>query len=233
PIYAGDRARRRRRHHVKSLRHFDDFVAVAHPDIDQRCAIAVIEMIADVAEQFGAAVQFHLRVAELAHIGTFDLAAQLFGHGLHAITDAEHGQAHFEYALRRARRTGFGNRLWPAGEDDAKRVECADIGFAHVERINFAVHADFAHTACNQLRVLRSEIEDQDAAGVDVLVHIHSGLRSEEHTSELQSRENLVCRLLLEKKKKNPHAAGKTTSLKTPILRHTVLFTQQPVLSSG
>src|SRR5690606_1336069 len=30
----------------------------------------------------------------------------------------------------------------------------------------------------------------------------HSGaFRSEEHTSELQSRENLVCRLLLEKKK--------------------------------
>src|SRR5690606_41174926 len=28
-------------------------------------------------------------------------------------------------------------------------------------------------------------------------------LRSEEHTSELQSRENLVCRLLLEKKKIN------------------------------
>src|SRR5690606_39763527 len=30
--------------------------------------------------------------------------------------------------------------------------------------------------------------------------------RSEEHTSELQSRENLVCRLLLEKKKKEPQA---------------------------
>src|SRR5712675_2801089 len=29
----------------------------------------------------------------------------------------------------------------------------------------------------------------------------HSGLRSEEHTSELQSRLHLVCRLLLEKKK--------------------------------
>src|SRR5690606_39922384 len=29
-----------------------------------------------------------------------------------------------------------------------------------------------------------------------------SPARSEEHTSELQSRENLVCRLLLEKKKK-------------------------------
>src|SRR5262249_39985757 len=32
------------------------------------------------------------------------------------------------------------------------------------------------------------------------------GLRSEEHTSELQSLTNLVCRLLLEKKKKHqPH----------------------------
>src|SRR6266700_4800595 len=32
--------------------------------------------------------------------------------------------------------------------------------------------------------------------------HYRSLSRSEEHTSELQSRENLVCRLLLEKKKK-------------------------------
>src|SRR5215475_14972915 len=31
-----------------------------------------------------------------------------------------------------------------------------------------------------------------------------TGWRSEEHTSELQPREKLVCRLLLEKKKKNP-----------------------------
>src|SRR5437773_8410872 len=30
------------------------------------------------------------------------------------------------------------------------------------------------------------------------------GLRSEEHTSELQSHHDLVCRLLLEKKKKKP-----------------------------
>src|SRR5690606_41489170 len=32
--------------------------------------------------------------------------------------------------------------------------------------------------------------------------------RSEEHTSELQSRENLVCRLLLEKKKTARHLAN-------------------------
>src|SRR2546430_11331495 len=34
------------------------------------------------------------------------------------------------------------------------------------------------------------------------LSHLRSPRRSEEHTSELQSQSNLVCRLLLEKKKK-------------------------------
>src|SRR5205085_4816860 len=34
---------------------------------------------------------------------------------------------------------------------------------------------------------------------------IDGDARSEEHTSELQSQSNLVCRLLLEKKKKNNH----------------------------
>src|SRR5438270_6483921 len=48
-------------------------------------------------------------------------------------------------------------------------------------------------------------------ANMDVYVPVHtlllrfrnSSVRSEEHTSELQSQSNLVCRLLLEKKKNN------------------------------
>src|SRR5687768_18008630 len=39
------------------------------------------------------------------------------------------------------------------------------------------------------------------ARSADILVHRSSLARSEEHTSELQSRLHLVCRLLLEKKK--------------------------------
>src|SRR2546427_3364531 len=35
----------------------------------------------------------------------------------------------------------------------------------------------------------------------DLGIHIGKRVRSEEHTSELQSQSNLVCRLLLEKKK--------------------------------
>src|SRR5436309_4218677 len=40
--------------------------------------------------------------------------------------------------------------------------------------------------------------------------------RSEEHTSELQSRENLVCRLLLEKKKQKANTVVTQRSLLTP-----------------
>src|SRR5207302_10401400 len=47
---------------------------------------------------------------------------------------------------------------------------------------------------------------------------LESHLRSEEHTSELQSRENLVCRLLLEKKKKKKKI--KNTDILTSTLLH-------------
>src|SRR3712207_5169319 len=40
-------------------------------------------------------------------------------------------------------------------------------------------------------------------ANLNAMSAVESLMRSEEHTSELQSRQYLVCRLLLEKKKKN------------------------------
>src|SRR3712207_8590955 len=48
--------------------------------------------------------------------------------------------------------------------------------------------------------------------------YVRAGVRSEEHTSELQSRQYLVCRLLLEKKKINPFIQRVR-----PLFRHTLL----------
>src|SRR5690606_36055413 len=48
---------------------------------------------------------------------------------------------------------------------------------------------------------LRMERHSENALKVAQFLQGHDAVRSEEHTSELQSRENLVCRLLLEKKK--------------------------------
>src|SRR5256886_7496498 len=50
--------------------------------------------------------------------------------------------------------------------------------------------------------------------------------RSEEHTSELQSQSNLVCRLLLEKKNQNSVSTGACTAASTGV---SIQFTSPPI----
>src|SRR3712207_8932818 len=64
-----------------------------------------------------------------------------------------------------------------------------------VEHHAIADHRQLArpdHPGGQQRKLVSDAFDDQRVAGI----------RSEEHTSELQSRQYLVCRLLLEKKKK-------------------------------
>src|SRR2546426_8780637 len=60
----------------------------------------------------------------------------------------------------------------------------------------------FVMTAGHDRRRLRAGAGPGTIYGL-LLAHGRSCIRSEEHTSELQSPCNLVCRLLLEKKKKH------------------------------
>src|SRR5436309_7515732 len=53
-----------------------------------------------------------------------------------------------------------------------------------------------------ELGVVLCTVEEHAKPGETIGEDVLLPIRSEEHTSELQSRENLVCRLLLEKKKK-------------------------------
>src|SRR2546422_3863042 len=66
-------------------------------------------------------------------------------------------------------------------------LDYVEARLGEIDRADFALWSDVAHGLA-----VGSYL---DAAGI-------SYLRSEEHTSELQSRLHLVCRLLLEKKKK-------------------------------
>src|SRR5690606_40998917 len=56
--------------------------------------------------------------------------------------------------------------------------------------------AKVLHLPCGK-GVLRVRFEPRIVHARDTLVSFEKARRSEEHTSELQSRENLVCRLLL------------------------------------
>src|SRR2546429_2911147 len=69
-----------------------------------------------------------------------------------------------------------------------------DVGIAEQHAVTFA--AGLAVAGMKPVVAIYSTFLQR---GYDQLIH---DVRSEEHTSELQSRLHLVCRLLLEKKKK-------------------------------
>src|SRR3712207_8895334 len=55
---------------------------------------------------------------------------------------------------------------------------------------------------CGKTAIELFQTQSPDLVVLDLMLPDIDGFRSEEHTSELQSRQYLVCRLLLEKKKK-------------------------------
>src|SRR2546422_5559451 len=63
-----------------------------------------------------------------------------------------------------------------------------------------------------EIRRRRSRERKAHAFGSKQRLHAGAERRSEEHTSELQSRLHLVCRLLLEKKKKHTNSAHTSKS---------------------
>src|SRR5437773_5608628 len=65
-------------------------------------------------------------------------------------------------------------------------------------------------------------LEVRDVEGVDTTSFPLTSRRSEEHTSELQSHHDLVCRLLLEKKKKK-NKKIKTKKIKQTKVRKKIL----------
>src|SRR2546422_7290027 len=62
-------------------------------------------------------------------------------------------------------------------------------------------------------------IENRQPVGFDAALPGSGLLRSEEHTSELQSRLHLVCRLLLEKKKKTKILRREPEAMATAVMR--------------
>src|SRR2546430_4542975 len=71
----------------------------------------------------------------------------------------------------------------------------------------------------NEVGGITADLQTCTAPPRAIMVGAPQRPRSEEHTSELQSQSNLVCRLLLEKKKRQPHRA--------PSLAHRYPFPSQ------
>src|SRR3712207_6916545 len=71
-------------------------------------------------------------------------------------------------------------------------------------------------------RLAHSTAIELSTLGYDAeLIGAATLVRSEEHTSELQSRQYLVCRLLLEKKKQDTHTTAHRVSIISAYCDHT------------
>src|SRR5690606_42049409 len=82
-------------------------------------------------------------------------------------------------------------------ERDAEEPGKLQHGSRQAQRIPVRQHLDERHVILQRRAWQDVERSFRD---MDVIPDVLKRARSEEHTSELQSRENLVCRLLLEKK---------------------------------
>src|SRR3989442_8886455 len=90
-------------------------------------------------------------------------------------------------------------------EEDLKKLE-AHVRTAVKEGIEKHLRHEPARLSKSRIKRLRGLRRPQyrlRIGEVRIFYDVAEGARSEEHTSELQSRPHLVCRLLLEKKKKD------------------------------
>ena len=159
--HRGDRARVAAADQAESRRQFGDLVAVAHPDVEQPVTLGIASVF-EVAQQPRMSARPHFGVTELADAALFHRAAELRGHRLHPVADAEHRHAERPHGIGCARRVAFGDAVRSAGEDDALRRELAHEVVTDVVRMDFAVDVRFAQAACDELRVLRAEVEDEN-----------------------------------------------------------------------
>src|SRR5690606_13079228 len=97
-------------------------------------------------------------------------------HHLEAVADAEGRHAEVEDAGVQRRRTVLVDGRGPAGEDERDRVLGCDLGGRDRVRHDLAVHARLSYAACDELRVLRAEVDDERGSLDGVCAHRASSL---------------------------------------------------------
>ncbi len=158
-LVVGDHRNRRTRglrHRAKTVGQLGDAVAMAHPDV------VASALLPDAVEQRAVVGDLDGGAAELAVMPALDGAAELLGHGLLAVADAEHRHAGIEDRHRRGRRIVVEHGSRPAGEDHGFRLHLLEGRFGLLERHDLGIDALLAHPARDQLRHLAAEIDNQN-----------------------------------------------------------------------
>ena len=169
-LHGRNRRTFRRCQQLEALRHHHNLVAMAHPHVQQRLA-GGREMVCNVFQQGPLGPHFDLGIAEFPLFGTGNTTAQLFSHGLHAVANAQNRNPFVKQAFRRARATQLGHRLGATRENDAFGIELFQFLIGNIKGLNLTIDPNFPNAARDELGVLGTEIENQNAVVVDVVGH--------------------------------------------------------------
>src|SRR5687768_14303823 len=101
-------------------------------------------------------------MAVLALLAVLHLTAEKVSHQLNTVADPQHRNAEFKDRGIGMRRLARVHALRTAGEDDAGDIVCAQLLRRRRVVIDFGVDLTLANPACDDLRELRSEVDDGD-----------------------------------------------------------------------
>jgi hypothetical protein len=141
----GDRRVGGSRDHAKTGRRLCHPVAVTHP---HRIFLTDTPHILEQGAVLG---DLYFGTPELAMMTAFDLAAELQGHRLLAVADAENGHAGLVERGRGERSAGFEHGSRAAREDDALRLHRRQGGLCLLVGHDFRIHLLLAHAPRDEL----------------------------------------------------------------------------------
>ncbi len=110
-------------------------------------------------------------MAVFALAGGHHRTVKMATHQLHAVTDAEHRHTKLKEFFGDGRSALIVNGFRSTGEDDPLGSEGLDLVQGHVIGVQFTVDVSFAHSTCDKLSVLGTEIEDKNFFAMDILGH--------------------------------------------------------------
>ena len=146
---------------AESARRRRHLVSVAHPDVEVLAGAHLPERPHGLQNLDPGMAVFTVRFP-------VDGPAEQLGHELQAVADAQDRDAHLEHRPVHERRPGLLHAEGASRKDDPPRREGADLLQRHRAGMDLAIDVQLAHAARDQLRVLRSEVEDEDLLGVQV-----------------------------------------------------------------
>ena len=135
-----------------------DVITVAHPDRGGPTAGKALEQ--------PPALHPHVGPTVLAPRRTHHTSTGQMGQQLHPVAEPEYRRPEGQQVRMRRRHTISVHRIGPSRENDPFRLPRPDPGDVARRGVNLAIHTLFPHPPCDELGVLRTEVDDQDAVGM-------------------------------------------------------------------